>query len=98
MGRKERETMGHDVPSDVQLYMCSRRQCDDSFPEKKISFCFNHPHDPDMGSRCRKVGSLKDFQVRGVLKKEPASNKQKSCQFIRHGHLPKVLKQDGMVA
>jgi hypothetical protein len=32
MGRQEREMMGLDEYSGTQLYMGSRRQCDDSFP------------------------------------------------------------------
>jgi hypothetical protein len=74
MGRQEREMMGCDVPSGVQLYIHSRRQCDDSFQQKKMPFCFNHPCVSDARLRSQKVGSLKDFHVSGVLKKEQASN------------------------
>jgi hypothetical protein len=40
---------------DAQLYMLSRRQCDDSLPKKKMTSCFNHPCNPDAGSRSQKV-------------------------------------------
>jgi hypothetical protein len=49
------EVMGLDTLSDTQLYMRSRRQCDSSLPEKKMSFCFNHLCNPDAGSRSQKV-------------------------------------------
>jgi hypothetical protein len=60
------------------------------FPTKKMLFYFNHPLDPDVGSRSRKVGSLQYFEVRNILKKELASNGQKSFQSDQHGYLPKV--------
>jgi hypothetical protein len=81
MGRQEREMMGCNVPSGIQLYMPSRRQGDESFSYKK---------DLDVGSSSRKVGSLQYFEVRSTLKMEPASNRQKSFQSDRHGYLPKV--------
>jgi hypothetical protein len=71
----------------TQLYMCSRRQRDDLFPQKKMSFYFNHPRDPDVRSRSQKVGSLKDFEVCSVIEKVPLHNGQKSYQLICHGHL-----------
>jgi hypothetical protein len=43
--------MGLNALIDAQLYMRSRRQCDDSLPEKKVYFCFNHPPNLDAGSR-----------------------------------------------
>jgi hypothetical protein len=52
--------MGLGTHSGVQLYMCGRRQCDDSFPEKKIPFCFNHPRDPAVGLS-QKVREFKRF-------------------------------------
>jgi hypothetical protein len=47
--------MGLDALSDAQLYMRSRQQYDDSLPEKKMDFCFNHPRNPDVGLRSQKV-------------------------------------------
>jgi hypothetical protein len=35
--------MGLDTLIDTQLYMRSRRQCDDSLPEKKDDFLFQPP-------------------------------------------------------
>jgi hypothetical protein len=49
------EVMGLDALSNALLYMRSRRQYDDSLLEKKMSFCFNHPRNPDAGSRRQKV-------------------------------------------
>jgi hypothetical protein len=43
-----------------------------------MHFYFNHSHDPDTRSRSQKVGSLKDFEIRGVLKKELLRNGQKA--------------------
>jgi hypothetical protein len=48
------------------------------FPRKKVSFCFNHPHDPDTESRSQKVNNLKDFKVHEVPKMEPLHNGQKA--------------------
>jgi hypothetical protein len=58
-----------------------------------MHFYFNHPHDPDVRSRSQKVGSLKDFEIRGVLKKELFAQRTKSYQPIWHGHLPEVKKK-----
>jgi hypothetical protein len=58
---KEWEAMGLDTLIDAQLYMRSRRQCDDSLPEKKMNFCFNHPRNLDVGSRSQRVWKLKRF-------------------------------------
>jgi hypothetical protein len=52
---KEWEVMGLDAIIDAQFYMHSRQQCDDSLPEKKISFYFNHPRNPDVRLRSQKV-------------------------------------------
>jgi hypothetical protein len=46
-----------------QFYVGSRRRDDDSFPEKKVTFCFNHPCNPDADARSRGVGSSKDFEI-----------------------------------
>jgi hypothetical protein len=53
--------MGLNVLSGARLYMHNRRQYDDSFPQKKISFCFNHPRNPDVESRSQKVWEFKIF-------------------------------------
>jgi hypothetical protein len=37
----------------------------------------------------RGVGSLKDFEIHGVLKKEPRSTRHTSYQADRHGYLLK---------
>jgi hypothetical protein len=58
-----------------QLYRRSRRQGDYSFSQKNVSFCFNHPHNPDTESRSQKGGCLQDFEVCGVPEKEPLHNK-----------------------
>jgi hypothetical protein len=58
-------------------YKYRRRQCDDSFPEKKGPFNFNNPRNPDTESRRQKVGSLKYFEIRGVPEKElPTTDKK----------------------
>jgi hypothetical protein len=59
------------------------------FLRKKASFHFNNPRNPDAESRSQKVGSLKDFEIRGVPKMELPHNDE-IYQPIRHGHLPKV--------
>jgi hypothetical protein len=40
---KEWEAMALDTLIDAQLYMCSRRHCDDSLPKKKDVFLFQPP-------------------------------------------------------
>jgi hypothetical protein len=62
--------MGLDKLSGAQLYMHNKRQCDDSFPQKKMHFCFNHLRIPVMGSRSQKVGGLKYFEVHSIQEKE----------------------------
>jgi hypothetical protein len=69
--RERAEVMGLDALSDAQLYMRSSQQYDDSLPEKKMSFCFNHRRNLDVGSRSKKFGSLKDFEIHSVQEKEP---------------------------
>jgi hypothetical protein len=39
-----------------------------------MSFCFNHPRNPNVESRSRKVGDLKHFEVRSVQEKKPGIN------------------------
>jgi hypothetical protein len=60
------------------------------FPRKKVTFCFNRPRSLDADARCRGVGSLKDFEIRGILKKEPRPVGHISYQADQHGYLPKV--------
>jgi hypothetical protein len=44
------------------------------FPRKKGLFHFNNPHNPDAKSRSQKVGSLKDFEIRGIPETELPHN------------------------
>jgi hypothetical protein len=76
--------------NDDQLYMGGRRREDDLFPEKKITFCFNRPRNPDADARSRGVGSSKDFEIRGVFKKELRSARCTSYQADRNDYLPEV--------
>jgi hypothetical protein len=43
-----------------QLYM-GWQQCDDTFSQKKIPFCFNHLRDPAAESRSQKDWEFKIF-------------------------------------
>jgi hypothetical protein len=81
--------MGHNEYSGAQLYMGGRRRGNDSFPYKKITFCFNHTCDLDADSRSRGVESF-FFEIYGVLKKKPRSTGCTSYQTDRHGYLPEV--------
>jgi hypothetical protein len=78
MRRQERETMECNNYNGDQLYMGGRRREDDSFLEKKIIFCFNRPRNLDADARSRGVGSSKDFEIYGVLEKEPRSARRTS--------------------
>jgi hypothetical protein len=60
------------------------------FLRKKITFYFNRPRNPDADTRTRGVGSSKDFEIHGVLKKEPRSARRTSYQADRNGYLPEV--------
>jgi hypothetical protein len=60
------------------------------FPRKKLTFRFNHPCNSDTDARSRGVGSSKDFEIHGVLEKEPRSIGRTSNQADRHCYLPKV--------
>jgi hypothetical protein len=64
----------------------ARARNDSSFLEKKDNFLFN----PDADARIRGVGSSKDFEIYGILEKEPKSVKHTSYQADRHGYLPEV--------
>jgi hypothetical protein len=67
-----------------------RRREDDLFPEKKIIFCFNRLHNSDADARSRGVGSLKDFEICDVLKKEPRYARHTSYQADRNSYLSEV--------
>jgi hypothetical protein len=73
-----------------QLYVGGRRQEDDSFPEKKLTFCFNRLPNPDAHARSRGVGSSKYFEIDGILEKEPRSVERTSYQADQHDYLPEV--------
>jgi hypothetical protein len=62
------------------------------FPRKRVTFCFNRPRNKDVDTRSQGggVGSSKDFEIRGILKKEPRSTGCTSYQADRHGYLPEV--------
>jgi hypothetical protein len=42
-----------------------------------VSFHFNNPRNLDAESKSQKVGSLKDFEIRGIPEKELPHNRQK---------------------
>jgi hypothetical protein len=90
MRRQEQETTECNKCNDDQLYVGGRRRDDDSFPEKKATFCFNRPRNQDADARSRGVGSSKDFEIRGILEKESRSTGRTSNQADRHGYLPEV--------
>jgi hypothetical protein len=90
MRRQEGEMMKHNNYNGDQLYVGGRRREDDSFLEKKITFCFNRPCNPDADVRSQGVGSSKDFEIHDVLKKEPRSARRTSYQVDRNGYLPEV--------
>jgi hypothetical protein len=90
MRRQEREMMEHNKFNGDQLYVGGRQREDDSFPEKRITFCFNHPHNSDTDARSQGVGSSKDFEICDVLKKEPRSARRTSYQANRNGYLPVI--------
>jgi hypothetical protein len=59
-------------------------------PRKKVTFCFNRPRNSDVDARIRGVGSSKDFEIHGILEKEPRSARRTSYQADRHSYLPEV--------
>jgi hypothetical protein len=77
MRRQEREAMGRDVLSDADFIGIAGDSMMIRFPRKKVSFYFNNPRNPDTESRSQKVESLKDFEIRVVLKKEVLHTRQK---------------------
>jgi hypothetical protein len=90
MRRQERETTECNECNGDQLYVGGRQQGDDSFPEKKVTFRFNRSCNPDTDARSRGVGSSKDFEIRGILEKEPRHAGRTSYQPDRNGYLPEV--------
>jgi hypothetical protein len=90
MRRQERETMECNECNGDQLYVGGRRWGDDSSPEKKLTFCFNRPRNPDADARSWGVRSLKDFEICGILEKEPRPTGCTSYQADQHGYLPEV--------
>jgi hypothetical protein len=60
------------------------------FPRKKVTFCFNHPRNPDADARSQGVRSSKDFEICGILEKEPRPVGHISYQVNQHGYLAKV--------
>jgi hypothetical protein len=60
------------------------------FPRKRVTFYFNRPRNPDTDATSRGVGSSKDFEICGILEKEPRSAGRTSYQADRHGYLPEV--------
>jgi hypothetical protein len=73
-----------------QLYVGGRRRGDDSFPEKKVTFRFNRPHNLDADVRSWGVGNSKGFEICGVLEKEPIPAGRTSYQADRHSYLLEV--------
>jgi hypothetical protein len=71
MRRQEQEMTECSKSNGDQLYVGSRRWDDDLFPKKKVTFYFNHPRNPDADARSQGVGSSKDFEIRGIIEKEP---------------------------
>jgi hypothetical protein len=47
MGRQEQEIMGRNVLSDASFIGTTGDSVMIRFPRKKMSFCFNHPRNPD---------------------------------------------------
>jgi hypothetical protein len=80
----------HNKYNSDQLYMGGRRREDDSFPEKKITFCFNRPCNSDVDARSRGVGILKKIEIHGILEKEPRSIRHTSYQADQNGYLLEV--------
>jgi hypothetical protein len=90
MRRQERETTECNECNVDQLYVGGRRRGNDSFPEKKVTFRFNHLRNPNADARSRGVGNSKGFEICGILEKEPRPAGRTSYQADWHGYLPKV--------
>jgi hypothetical protein len=61
--------MGLDVLSGAQLYMCSKRQYDDSFPQKRCLSVSTTRAIRTRNQEAEKFGSLKYFEVHIVQEK-----------------------------
>jgi hypothetical protein len=85
MRRQKRETT--ECNGD-QLYVGGRRG-DKSFPEKKVTFR-STTRAIRTQMRSQGVGSSKDFEIRGILEKEPRPAGRTGYQVDRHSYLPKV--------
>jgi hypothetical protein len=90
MRRQVREMTECNECNGDQLYVGGRRQGDDSFPEKRVTFRFNRPCNPDANASSRGVGNSKGFEIRGVLEKEPRLVGHTSYQADQHDYLPEV--------
>jgi hypothetical protein len=90
MRRQEREMMEHNKYNGDQFYVCDMRWEDDSFLDKKTTFCFNCPRNPDADVRSWGVESSKDFKICGVLEKEPRSARRTSYRADWNSYLPEV--------
>jgi hypothetical protein len=90
MRRQEQEMMKCNKYNGDQLYVGGRRRDDNLFLEKKVTFCFNRPRNPNVDARSRGIRSSKDFEIRDVLEKEPRFAGRTSYQTDRHGYLPEV--------
>jgi hypothetical protein len=77
MRRQEREAMRRDVLSGIDLIGIVGDSVMIRFSRKKGSFHFNNLRNPDAESGSQKVGSLKDFEIYNVPKKELLHNVQK---------------------
>jgi hypothetical protein len=77
MRRQEREAMGRDVLNRAGFIGIACDSVMIHFPRKRGPFRFNNPRNPDAESRSQKVGSLKDFEIHDVPKKELLHNRQK---------------------
>jgi hypothetical protein len=60
------------------------------FQRKSVTFCLNRPRNPDTDARYWGVGSSKDFEIHGILEKEPRSARRTSYLADRHSYLPEV--------
>jgi hypothetical protein len=69
--------MGRDVLSSVSFIGIAGDSVMIHFLRKNGHFRFNNPRNPDVESRSQNVGSLKDFEIHSVPKKELSHNRQK---------------------
>jgi hypothetical protein len=81
--------MGLDALSDAQLDMRSGRQCDDSLTEKKCLSVSTTRVIRTWDRGAKKFGSLKDFEVCGIHKKEPWDKWIRSIDLISTVICPK---------